>query len=90
MRTFADELRGIREDKGLTQGEVARRCAITRPYINRLEGGSRQPSRATIEEIAPGLDATPFETNRLLISAGYIPPAIAHLIAAIVYGGDAL
>lgn len=88
MTTFADELRRIRRSKGLTQGEVARRCAITRAYIVRLEGGTRTtPTRKCVEELAAGLDATPHETNRLLISAGYIPPSIAHLIAAVVYEG---
>jgi transcriptional regulator with XRE-family HTH domain len=34
-----DELRAVREDLGLKQGQMARQLGVTREYYNRLERG---------------------------------------------------
>ncbi|TLM78931.1 MAG: helix-turn-helix transcriptional regulator [Actinobacteria bacterium] len=40
---FGQRLGRLREEKGLTQGELARAAGITRPYLTQVEGG-RTPS----------------------------------------------
>lgn len=40
-------LRRIREEKGLTQNELARLCGITHSNVSRMESGHRQPSGKT-------------------------------------------
>jgi transcriptional regulator with XRE-family HTH domain len=49
-------LRQLRQLKGLTQGDIERRCGLLRAYISRVEGGHTVPSLATLEKWAVALE----------------------------------
>lgn len=48
-------IRKIREDKGLTQSELAKRIGVKPPTISRYESGSNKPSSETLNKIAVAL-----------------------------------
>lgn len=54
---FADTLKKLRTDKGLSQQELADRLYVTRSAIARWENGSRLPDTAMISKIADALGA---------------------------------
>ena len=47
----------LRERRGLTQGELARRCGIDQGDISRIERGSTSPTARTLQRIAAALDS---------------------------------
>jgi transcriptional regulator with XRE-family HTH domain len=53
---FGAVLRSIRNDRGLSQEELAFKADIHRNYVGLLERGVRQPSLATIFYIADALN----------------------------------
>lgn len=53
--SFGLIVRGRRETLGLTQGEVAQRCAVTRTYISALENGHKNPTLETQVRLATAL-----------------------------------
>ena len=48
-------MRGHREALGMTQGDVAELCAVTRTYISALENGHKNPTLETQVRIASAL-----------------------------------
>ena len=42
--SFGENLKKLREEKGLTQGEVAKRLFVTVAMVSAIENGLRQPS----------------------------------------------
>lgn len=48
-------IREVREAKGLTAHELARRSGVLRPNVSRLEGGKHVPTIDTLERIAQAL-----------------------------------
>ena len=49
-------LKALREEKGLTQDELAKRAQLTKPYISQLENGVRKnPSLPALERLAKAL-----------------------------------
>jgi transcriptional regulator with XRE-family HTH domain len=72
--TFGAVLRRIRQSKGLTQRNIARRIDMDFAYFSRLETDrmSGLPTRTTIEKIAQAMQCTPMETAELLAAAGRI------------------
>ncbi len=53
---FGHRLRTLREAKGLTQAEVAKRAGLHRVYITMLEAGTKgNPSLTTIQRLARAL-----------------------------------
>lgn len=78
---FGHLLRSYRERDNLTQTTLADLVGITNSMVNRLETGSRHPSRDTVLAIAGALDLTPPERAELLVSADYTPPEIGPEIA---------
>ena len=52
---FGAVLRQIRNEKGLTQDDLADRLGINSPYISRLESGQKHPSLEMIWKIAKAL-----------------------------------
>ena len=49
-------LKTLREDKGLTQEELAKKARLTKPYISQLETGARKnPSLPALQRIARAL-----------------------------------
>lgn len=54
-------IRKLREQRGLTQTELARRVHTSQPQINRLEAGERQLSKEWAEKLAPHLGISPVD-----------------------------
>jgi len=54
-------LRALREDKGLSQGDIERRSGLLRSYISRVEGGYTAPSISTLEKFAKALEVEPYQ-----------------------------
>ncbi|HEY3248122.1 MAG TPA: helix-turn-helix transcriptional regulator [bacterium] len=48
-------IRELRQAKGLTANELARRSGVLRPNVSRLEGGKHVPTIDTLERIARAL-----------------------------------
>jgi HTH-type transcriptional regulator/antitoxin HipB len=48
----------LRQVRGLTQAELARRAGIHRIYLARVEGGTNVPALPTLERIAEALGLT--------------------------------
>jgi len=49
-------LRDLREEKGLSQGDVEKSTGLLRCYISRIENGHTIPSLETLERFADALD----------------------------------
>lgn len=52
---LAHEIRALREQRGLSQTELARQVGTTQSAIARLESGTISPSLATLERVADAL-----------------------------------
>jgi len=60
MPRLAEVLRQLREERGLTQGQVAYKSGTVREYISHLESGRRDnPSAELLARSAVALGATP-------------------------------
>jgi len=55
---FADQLKRLREDAGISQYELARRAGLSKQAMSQLELGQRQPSWATVVKLAEALDVS--------------------------------
>jgi len=53
---FADVLRQLREQAGLSQEALATKSGLDRTYISLLERGLRQPTLKTLGRLADALD----------------------------------
>jgi|TARA_Y100000310_G_scaffold299617_1_gene334623 transcriptional regulator with XRE-family HTH domain len=56
VKKFAENIKKIREAKGMSQGDIFRATNIDRAYICNLETGKQNPTLETIEKIARALD----------------------------------
>lgn len=74
QETFGIVLRRLRQLKGLTQRDIARRIDMDFAYFSRLETDRLDglPTRSTIEKIAQAMQCTTTETAELLAAAGRI------------------
>ena len=52
---FGMRLKEIREQKGMTQEELAKRADVSRAYLSRLEMGRHDPPLSTVEKLAKAL-----------------------------------
>lgn len=77
QKQVAGALAKVREQKGVSQGELARRLSVDRSYISALESGTRNPSLKTLEKVASALGVTvqdiiaPKPSGDLSFMAGY-------------------
>lgn len=55
---LGQNIRKIREDKDLTQDELAHICKFYRTYINLVETAKRTPSSYSLYRIAKGLEVS--------------------------------
>jgi transcriptional regulator with XRE-family HTH domain len=53
------KLQELREERLMTQAELAGRAGITTATISRIENGRRQPTFATIKKLALALGVAP-------------------------------
>ena len=49
-------IRGLRQQKGLSQGDIEKRTGLLRCYLSRVENGHTVPSLDTLKKIAGALD----------------------------------
>jgi len=55
-RRLRTVLRTLREQRGLTQNQVASRAGVTKPYLSQLESGARKnPSLPVLKRLAKAL-----------------------------------
>lgn len=54
--TFGTLLRTLRQERGISQEELAFRADLDRTFISLLERGQRQPSLSTIFQLAQALN----------------------------------
>jgi transcriptional regulator with XRE-family HTH domain len=57
----------------LSQARLAELAGLDPAAVNKLERGLSHPRRTTVEQLADALGADQFDTEQLLISAGYWP-----------------
>lgn len=55
---IAANLRRLREDRGLSLGDLARRCGLSKQTLSQVERGIGNPTVATLQELAGGLDVS--------------------------------
>lgn len=80
---FGELLRHYRERSKLSQNRLAGLCGVNASYVNRLEAGEREaPTRQVALALARELDLSIEETDRLLFTAGHVPPTLLKLGAA--------
>jgi transcriptional regulator with XRE-family HTH domain len=70
---FAENLRGWRRKRGLSQLELAGRANISQRHLSFLELGRASPSRDMVIRLATALDVPLRQHNSLLIAAGFAP-----------------
>ena len=58
-KRLANNLRRLRQDKGLSQEAFAHEAGIHRTYISDLERGSRNPTITVVDRIAAYLGVKP-------------------------------
>ena len=52
---LGESIRRIRQEKGLSQGEMQKRTGILRSYLSRVENGHTVPSFATLQRLASAM-----------------------------------
>jgi transcriptional regulator with XRE-family HTH domain len=72
---IADRLRGLREHKKFSQGEIEKRTGLLRCYISRVENGHTVPAIETLEKFARALEVPLYQ----LFYDGEEPPKLPNL-----------
>jgi len=57
-RRFGRYIRQLREDRGLTQSELARRAGVAVDSVRRIERGQLSPSLKSVAKLAAGLEVS--------------------------------
>ncbi|WP_398494382.1 helix-turn-helix domain-containing protein [Variovorax sp.] len=55
---LGEELRCVRIGQGLSAGELARRCGLSRSMLSRIENGQTSPSVDTLQSLAEALEVS--------------------------------
>ncbi len=55
-KKLGHNLKIIRTQKGLSQGDISRKLGVDRSYISSIENARRNPTLANIEKLAKVLD----------------------------------
>lgn len=81
--TFGQRVRKLRQSKGLTQRDLAKRAGISYAYVSKLETGTMPPPRhKVISTLAGILGATDREADELFGLAGKIPQELLGKVDA--------
>jgi transcriptional regulator with XRE-family HTH domain len=72
---IGDRLRGLREEKKLSQGDIEKRTGLLRCYISRVENGHTVPAIETLEKMARALEVPLYQ----LFYDGEAPPDLPNL-----------
>lgn len=59
VRTVGRNIRRIREQRALSQEQLAEKCQLHRTYVSGIERGTRNPSLQNLLKIARALDVHP-------------------------------
>lgn len=59
-QTFAERLRSLRKNAGLTQQQLADKSGIGKSVIARYETGGAMPRPKTVEKLAAAMDVSPY------------------------------
>jgi transcriptional regulator with XRE-family HTH domain len=59
METFGKRLRRLRQERGLTAVDFAKRARISRPHLYRLEGNHQEPTLSMLRKLAHALGVKP-------------------------------
>lgn len=62
-KKLGENIRKIREEKGMTQIDLCRKLEVDRAYMSNIENGKKNPTLSTIERIATALGVS---SNELL------------------------
>ena len=73
MTTWARQLRGLREQEGLTRDELAALASVAPATVKAYELGHRNPSRQLLTALLDALKADMFLRNSVLAGAGFAP-----------------
>lgn len=71
--TFAEMLRYLRKQHGVSQNLVSERTTYDKSFISRLESQERKPTREAILRIAEAIELSDDETDQLLLMASFMP-----------------
>jgi transcriptional regulator with XRE-family HTH domain len=55
LPTFADNVRRVREEQGLTQEELADAAGMSMDHLSKIERRLREPGARTVAKLAKGL-----------------------------------
>lgn len=72
---IGERIRKLREQKGLSQGDIEKASGLLRCYISRVEHGHTVPSIDTLERFAAALDLPLYR----LFYSGEEAPSLPHL-----------
>jgi len=53
---LGQNLKKIRTQKKMSQGDIARNLGVDRGYISNIENGKKNPTLATVDKLAKALD----------------------------------
>jgi transcriptional regulator with XRE-family HTH domain len=68
---FARQLELLRDERGWTKADLAKRSSLDPSSITRFEQGTRSPDRATVIQISNAMALPVVDRDRLLAAAGY-------------------
>ncbi len=54
-KKLGDNLRRIRTEKGITQGDIAKSLGVSRGFVSNVENGKTNPTLSTIAKIASAI-----------------------------------
>lgn len=80
LRTLGKRIRALRERRGLTQEDFARRSGISISFASLLERGERSPSYDTLVQVAAALEVPLAELFRDFSGATYDDPYFGRLL----------
>src|SRR5229473_4922883 len=81
--SIGDRLRELREQKQFTQGEIAKRTGLLKPYVSRVENGHSVPAIETLEKFARALEVSMFQ----LFYDDEEPPKLPHFLPLRIANG---
>ena len=58
-KKLGDNIKKIRTEKGMSQGDICRATGMDRGYISRVENGLKNPTLSNLEKIAKALKIMP-------------------------------
>ena len=57
-KKLGENIRRIRLEKDMTQGDLCRKLEVDRAYMSNIESGKKNPTLSTIERIAKALNVS--------------------------------